>query len=42
MDTQKRPVTNVVAMIVVLVTLLPILAAYDLTRDSDSFAGSGK
>lgn len=42
MDTQKRPVTNVVAMIVALVTLLPILAANYLTRDSDTIAGSGK
>jgi putative spermidine/putrescine transport system permease protein len=39
---RQRPVTNVVAMIVVLVTLLPILAAYYLTRDGDQIAGSGK
>lgn len=30
---RQRPVTNVVAMVVVLVTFLPILAAYYLTRD---------
>ncbi|MBH0239885.1 ABC transporter permease [Methylobrevis albus] len=39
---RQRPVTNVVAMIVVLVTLLPILAAFFLTRDGDSIAGGGK
>jgi putative spermidine/putrescine transport system permease protein len=39
---RQRPVTNVVAMVVVLVTLLPILAAYYLTRDGDQLAGSGK
>ncbi len=39
---RQRPVTNVVAMIVVLVTLLPILAAYYLTRDGDNIAGGGK
>ena len=30
---RQRPVTNVVAMLVVLITLLPILAAYFLTRE---------
>ncbi len=39
---RQRPVTNVVAMVVVLVTFLPILGAYYLTRDTDSVAGSGK
>lgn len=39
---RQRPVTNVVAMVVVVVTLLPILAAYYLTRDGDQVAGSGK
>ena len=39
---RQRPVTNVVAMIVVLVTLLPILAAYYLTRDGDNVSGMGK
>ena len=39
---RQRPVTNVVAMVVVLVTFLPILAAYYLTRDGDQIAGSGK
>lgn len=39
---RQRPVTNVVAMVVVIVTFLPILAAYYLTRDTDSVAGIGK
>lgn len=39
---RQRPVTNVVAMVVVLITFLPILAAYYLTRDSDQIAGQGK
>lgn len=39
---RQRPVTNVVAMIVVLVTFLPILGAYYLTRDGDQIAGAGK
>ena len=39
---RQRPVTNVVAMVVVLVTFLPILAAYYLTRDGDQVAGAGK
>lgn len=39
---RQRPVTNVVAMVVVLVTFLPILMAYYLTRDGDQVAGQGK
>ena len=39
---RQRPVTNVVAMVVVLVTFLPILGAYYLTRGTESVAGSGK
>ena len=39
---RQRPVTNVVAMIVVLLTFQPILGAYYLTRDGDQVAGSGK
>jgi len=39
---RERPVTNVVAMIVVLVTLLPILGAYYLTRGTGEVAGQGK
>ena len=36
------PVTNVVAVFVIAVTFLPILGAYDLTRDTHDVAGSGK
>lgn len=39
---RERPVTNVVAMVVVLVTMLPILGAYYLTRGTDQVAGQGK
>jgi len=39
---RQRPVTNVVAMIVVLVTFLPILGAYYLTRSGTDIAGGGK
>jgi putative spermidine/putrescine transport system permease protein len=39
---RQRPVTNVVAMVVVIVTFLPILAAYYLTRGGDDTRGQGK
>jgi len=39
---RQRPVTNVVAMVVVVVTFIPILGAYYLTRDGDQIAGAGK
>jgi putative spermidine/putrescine transport system permease protein len=39
---RDTPITNVVAMMVMLVTALPILGAYYLTRDTDTVAGSGK
>jgi putative spermidine/putrescine transport system permease protein len=39
---RQRPVTNVVAIIVIVVTFLPILGAYYLTRDTHDFSGSGK
>lgn len=39
---RQRPVTNVVAMVVVLVTFFPILGAYYLTRNSDQISGHGK
>ena len=39
---RQRPVTNVVATIVVIVTLLPILGAYYLTRGTETVAGQGK
>lgn len=39
---RDTPITNVVALMVMLITALPILGAYYLTRDTDSVAGSGK
>lgn len=39
---RQRPVTNVVAVLVVLMTLLPIIGAYYLTRDGKHSAGQGK
>ena len=39
---RDTPITNVVAMMVMLMTMLPILGAYYLTRDTDTVAGSGK
>lgn len=39
---RQRPVTNVVAVIVIAVTFLPILGAYYLTRESEHTGGSGK
>lgn len=38
----QRPVTNVVAIVVVAVTFLPILFAYSLTRRGEDIAGAGK
>jgi putative spermidine/putrescine transport system permease protein len=39
---RQRPVTNVVAIIVIVVTFAPILGAYYLTRDTHDFSGGGK
>ena len=39
---RDRPVTNVVALVVICVTALPILGAYYLTRDSEAISGGGK
>ncbi len=39
---RQRPVTNVVAMVVFLVTFVPILLAYYLIRDGDHVSGQGK
>nr|WP_162540794.1 ABC transporter permease [Aeromonas caviae] len=39
---RDRPVTNVVALIIVVFTTIPILLAYYLTRDGLDVAGSGK
>jgi putative spermidine/putrescine transport system permease protein len=39
---RQRPVTNVVALFVIAVTVIPILVANWLTRDTAGVAGSGK
>jgi putative spermidine/putrescine transport system permease protein len=39
---RQRPVTNVVAVFVIAVTLMPILLAFYLTRDTHEVAGAGK
>lgn len=39
---RDRPVTNVVALFVIVVTAIPILLAHRLTRDSATVAGGGK
>jgi putative spermidine/putrescine transport system permease protein len=39
---RQRPVTNVVAVFVIAVTFVPILAAYYLTRGTETVAGAGK
>lgn len=39
---RQRPVTNVVAIIVVAVTFIPILLAYYLTKDGEHTGGAGK
>ena len=39
---RQRPVTNVVAMVVVLVTFFPILAAYYITREGSQVAGHSR
>jgi putative spermidine/putrescine transport system permease protein len=39
---RQRPVTNVVAVFVIVLTFLPILAAYYLTEGGEQVAGSGK
>jgi putative spermidine/putrescine transport system permease protein len=39
---RQRPVTNVVAVFVVVLTFIPILLAHRLTRDTSEVAGGGK
>jgi putative spermidine/putrescine transport system permease protein len=39
---RQRPVTNVVAVFVIAVTLVPILVAYRVTRGTETVAGGGK
>jgi putative spermidine/putrescine transport system permease protein len=38
----QRPVTNVVAIAVIVVTALPILGAYYLTREGEHVGRAGK
>lgn len=40
--SRDRPVTNVVAILVVLATALPILYSYRLTQRTDDSIGSGR
>jgi len=39
---RQRPVTNVVAVFIVMITFIPIIAAYYLTKGTDDVMGSGK
>jgi putative spermidine/putrescine transport system permease protein len=39
---RQRPVTNVVAVVVIALTFLPILAAYYLTREGQAISGQGQ
>ncbi len=39
---RQRPITNVVAIFIIMVTFVPILCAYYFTRDGEHTAGSGK
>jgi putative spermidine/putrescine transport system permease protein len=39
---RERPVTNVVAVLVIGLTFIPILAAFYLTRDTQDVAGGGR
>jgi putative spermidine/putrescine transport system permease protein len=39
---RERPVTNVAAVLVMAVTLVPVLGAYYLTRDAEHTGGAGK
>ena len=39
---RQRPITNVVAIIVIAVTFIPILCAYYLTREGEHTGGGGK
>jgi putative spermidine/putrescine transport system permease protein len=39
---RQRPVTNVVAVFVIAVTMFPILIAYYLTREGEHTGGSSK
>jgi putative spermidine/putrescine transport system permease protein len=39
---RERPITNVAAVLVMAITVIPVLAAYYLTKDGEHIAGGGK
>ena len=39
---RERPITNVAAVIVMVVTTIPVLAAYYLTKDAEHTGGAAK
>jgi putative spermidine/putrescine transport system permease protein len=39
---RERPITNVAAVFVMAITVIPVLAAYYLTKDGEHIAGAGK
>jgi putative spermidine/putrescine transport system permease protein len=39
---RQRPVTNVVAVMIIMITAIPIIAAYFLTREGEHIGGAGK
>ncbi len=39
---RERPITNVAAVLVMVITVIPVLAAYYLTKDGENIAGGGK
>jgi putative spermidine/putrescine transport system permease protein len=39
---RERPITNVAAVMVMVVTIIPVVAAYFLTRDAEHTVGMGK
>ena len=39
---RQRPVTNVVAVFIIVITFLPILMAYYFTRGTETVEGAGK
>ncbi len=39
---RERPITNVAAVLVMVITLVPVFAAYYLTRDAEHTGGAGK
>jgi putative spermidine/putrescine transport system permease protein len=39
---RERPITNVAAVLVMLITIIPVMSAYYLTKDGDMVSGGGK